>query len=95
MKHIDEFEFLPTKTDAQDEDHGRWIDVLSPDWGGTAYEHKLPDAYVTNFEVSGTAGLLLPAVQSVRERGTTEQSAHDAHNTPAMDLIDWAFDQIA
>lgn len=98
MKDIDTFEFLPAKLDASDNDHDRWIDVLSTDWGGTAYEHKLPDVFITGYEVSGsdaTAALLLPAVQSVKEAATKEHSANYPNNDWAMDLIDWALDQIA
>ena len=98
MKNIDTFEFLPAKIDASDKDHDRWSDVLSTDWGGTAYEYKLPDVFISNYEVSGSdaeVAMLLPAVQSVREASRGEHSAQYPNNDWAMDLIDWAFDQIA
>lgn len=98
MKTIDAFEFLPTKADTSDTDHDRWIDVLSTDWGSTGYGYELTNVFVTSYSTSGSEApepMLLPAVQSARDAGPSAQSGHTPNNDWAMDLIDWALDQIA
>lgn len=98
MKNLDTFEFLPAKTDSSGYDHDKWTDVLGTDWGVTTYEHKLSNVHVTSFQTSGgdaAAGLLLPAVQAFAQSTPAHQNAQYPNNDDAMNLINWAFDEIA
>lgn len=95
MKDLDTFVFQANKADSRDP----WIEALNHDKEATAYEYNLDDAYVSSYQISGqgdsAASLLLPAVQAYMTPSSSETDARYPNNDAALDLIDWAFAQIA